>query len=127
MGRYLVTLVLALSALLIPARMDAQQGTSQISGKVTDAQGAVLPGVSVVVKNEETGATRELTSSAEGTYVAAQLMPGKYSVSGRLTGFRAIDRNGLTLLVGTTLTINLTLAGGGVAEAVPGTGRAPVV
>ena len=61
MGRYLVILIVALSALSIPARGIAQQGTSQIAGKVTDAQGAVLPGVSVVVKNEDTGASRELT------------------------------------------------------------------
>jgi hypothetical protein len=127
MGRYLVIPIVALSLLSMPARVVAQQGTSQIAGKVTDAQGAVLPGVSVVVKNEETGAARELTTSAEGTYVAAQLMPGKYSVSGRLTGFRAIDRNGLTLLVGTTLTINLTLAVGGVEETVTVTGAAPLV
>ena len=80
MGRFFVTLVLALSALLLPAQLVAQQGTSQISGKVTDAQGAVLPGVSVVVKSEDTGAARELTTSAEGTYVAAQLPPGRYSV-----------------------------------------------
>ena len=102
MARFqVVCLVLALA---YPALADAQQGTAQISGRVTDSQGAVLPGVSIVVKNEETGATRELTTSAEGTYVAAQLVPGRYAVSARITGFRPIDRTALSLLVGTTLT-----------------------
>ena len=58
----------------------AQQGTAGISGKVTDEQGAVLPGVSIVLTNEANGATREITSSAEGTYLASQLTPGPYKV-----------------------------------------------
>ena len=127
MGRFLVVVIVALSVLSTSALVSAQQGTSQISGKVTDAQGAVLPGVSVVVKNEDTGAIRELTTSSEGTYVAAQLVPGRYAVSGRLTGFRAIERTGLVLLVGNTLTINLTMAVGGVEETVTVTGAAPLV
>lgn len=114
-------------ALAIPASLNAQQGTAQISGKVTDAQGAVLPGVSIVVKNEETGAARELSTSAEGTYAAAQLMPGRYAVSARLAGFRPIDRTALVLLVGNTLTINLTLQVGGLEETVTVTGASPLV
>ena len=94
---------------------------------MTDAQGAVLPGVSVVVRNEETGATRELTSSAEGTYSAAQLTPGRYAVTAKLTGFRTMERSGLVLLVGTTLTINLTLPVGGIEENVTVTGQSPLV
>ncbi len=58
-----------LCAASLPAR--AQQGTSEIGGKVTDAQGAVLPGVAIVVTNEDTGlfarssdrARRQSTSS----------------------------------------------------------------
>jgi hypothetical protein len=114
-------------ALAIPASLNAEQGTAQISGKVTDAQGAVLPGVSIVVKNEETGAARELSTSAEGTYAAAQLMPGRYAVSARLAGFRPIDRTALVLLVGNTLTINLTLQVGGLEETVTVTGASPLV
>ena len=121
---HVVCLVLVLG---IPASSFAQQGTSQISGKVSDAQGAVLPGVSVIVKNEDTGLTRELTTSGEGTYVAAQLMPGRYAVSAKLTGFRPIDRNGLVLPVGTTLTINLTMPVGGLEETITVTGQAPLV
>ena len=44
-----------------------------------------MPGVAVVVRNEETGVTRELTSSGEGSYSAAQLLPGRYSDIARLT------------------------------------------
>jgi Carboxypeptidase regulatory-like domain len=105
----------------------AQQGTAQISGKVTDEQGAVLPGVAIVVTNEATGVFRELISSGEGTYVAAQLVPGTYSVVARLPGFRTGERRGLILQVGTTLTINLSLAVGGLEETITVAGQSPMV
>ena len=105
----------------------AQQGTAQISGKVSDDQGAVLPGVTIVVTNEATGAVRELISSPEGTYLASQLVPGPYKVVARLPGFRTGERSGLLLQVGTTMTINLSLAIGGVEEVVTVAGQAPLV
>ena len=67
------------------------------------------------------------TSSAEGSYSAAQLTPGRYSVTARLTGFRTMERSGLVLLVGTTLTIDLALPVGGIEENVTVTGQSPLV
>ena len=40
----------------------AQQGTTELGGRVIDAQGAVLPGVNIVITNEDTGAVREIVS-----------------------------------------------------------------
>ncbi len=114
-----------LFALAVPAL--AQQGTAVIAGKVTDQQGAVLPGVAIVVTNEETGIFREMTTSEEGTYLASQLTPGRYRVVARLPGFRTMERGGLILPVGTTLTINLALAVGGVEETVTVIGESPLI
>src|SRR5262245_40847674 len=122
----LVTL-LALMALMLSAPLLAQQGTSSIGGKVTDEQGAVVPGAAIVVTNEETGIFREVTSSAEGTYLVTQIVPGRYKVTAKLTGFRTMERSGLILQVGTQMTINLALPVGGVAENVTVTGRSPLV
>lgn len=112
---------------LAAATAVAQQGTAQISGKVADDQGAALPGVTIVVTNEATGNVREVISSPEGTYLASQLVPGSYKVVARLTGFRTGERSGLLLQVGTTLTINLSLAIGGIEETVTVAGQAPLV
>ena len=114
-----------LFALAVPAL--AQQGTAVIAGKATDQQGAVLPGVAIVVTNEETGIFREMTTSEEGTYLASQLTPGRYRVVARLPGFRTVERGGLILPVGTTLTINLALAVGGVEETVTVIGESPLI
>ena len=128
MGRVHVASAFLFAAFVFAAPATAQQGTAQISGKVTDAQGAVLPGVSVVVRNEETGATRELTSS-----VRRHLLGGA-AHAGPLRGHRPSSRAsgrwsaaGLVLLVGTTLTIDLALPVGGIEENVTVTGQSPLV
>ena len=105
----------------------AQQGTTEIGGRVVDAQNAVLPGVNIVITNEDTGATRELISGPEGSYFASQLVPGRYRVAAKLEGFKALDRRGITLIVGQTTTLNLTLEVGGLAETLTVTGEAALV
>src|SRR6267142_5982318 len=105
----------------------AQQGTSEIGGRVADEQGAVLPGVSIVITNEETGVFRDLTSGSDGSYFASQLTPGRYRISATLAGFRAFERGGLLLAVGKTLTIDATLALGGLAETVRVNAESPLV
>ena len=86
-----------------PVTLLAQQGTAQMSGKVTDEQGAVLPGVAVLVTNEDTGVYREVVSSQSGSYFVGQLVPGRYKVSAKLEGFAPLDRTGLVLQVGNTI------------------------
>lgn len=108
-----------------PAR--AQQGTAEIGGKVTDEQGGVLPGVTLVVTNEATGVFREVLSGPEGGYFVSQLVPGRYQISAKLEGFRTTERGGLILPVGTRLTINLTLPIGTVQETVQVTAESPLV
>ena len=105
----------------------AQQGTTEIGGRVVDAQNAVLPGVNIVITNEDTGATRELVSGPEGSYFASQLVPGRYRIAAKLEGFKALDRRGITLIVGQTTTLNLTLEVGGLAETLTVTGEAALV
>jgi hypothetical protein len=116
-----------LAVLVAASSTFAQQGTAQIGGKVADEQGAALPGVTILVTNEATGTFREVTSSEEGTYLASQLVPGNYKIVARLTGFRTVERSGLPLQVGTTLTINLSLAIGGIEETVTVAGLSPLV
>jgi hypothetical protein len=126
MHRFLV-LSAALLLSFAAAPVHAQQGTAQISGRITDEQGAMLPGASITITNEATGVNRELTSSAEGAYSASQLVPGTYRVVARLAGFRNVDRSGLVLQVGTTMSLNLAMPVGGLEESVTVSGVAPLV
>ena len=105
----------------------AQQGTSEIGGKVVDEQGGALPGVAIVITNVETGVFREVTSGADGSYFASQLTPGRYRVAAKLASFHTFERSGLVLAVGKSLTINMTLALGALEETVRVTAEAPLV
>src|SRR5882724_7787260 len=65
----------------------AQTATGSILGTVTDPSGAVVSGATVTIKSLSTGATRTLTTTQAGTYSAAALEPGQYTVNFRQTGF----------------------------------------
>jgi hypothetical protein len=114
-----------LLASILPAF--AQQGTAEIGGKVTDTQGAVLPGVTVVVINEDTGLAREVVTGSGGAYLVPQIVPGRYRVTAKLSGFKALDRRGITLTVGQTTTLDLMLEVGELAETITVTSEAPLI
>jgi hypothetical protein len=120
--RFLAVVMLCASTPLF-----AQQGTAEIGGRVTDEQGGVLPGADIVLTNEETGVFREVTSGADGSYFASQLIPGRYRLVAKLASFKSFERRGLVLEVGKTLTINVTLPVGGLQENVTVTGASPLV
>jgi hypothetical protein len=114
-------------ALLLVAPVAAQQGTSEIGGRVVDQQGAVLPGVAIVVTNEDTGVFREVVSGADGSYFLSQMVPGRYRVTARLEGFKSLERQGIVIEVGRTQTLDLTLDVGALAETITVTGDSPLV
>ncbi|PYS41659.1 MAG: hypothetical protein DMG14_06600 [Acidobacteria bacterium] len=69
MRRLFVRSALAVFLGAVAAPIFSQQGTSEIGGRVTDEQGAVLPGVMIVLTNEDTGVFREVTSGEDGRLV----------------------------------------------------------
>ncbi len=105
----------------------AQQGTSELRGRVVDAQGAVLPGVTVTVTNQNTGMFRETVSGGDGSFIASGLAPGTYRAAAELQGFKKFDRQDLRLEVGKTTSIDVTLAVGGLEETVNVTAVSPIV
>ncbi|MBT9332696.1 TonB-dependent receptor [Paracidobacterium acidisoli] len=65
----------------------AQYTTGTIAGTVTDSTGAVLPGVAVTLRSEESGQARSLTTGQAGEYVFPALPPGRYDLTLIATGF----------------------------------------
>jgi hypothetical protein len=120
-------LALAVFLWVCPSPVVAQQGTAELGGRITDVQGAVLPGVTVTVTNEDTGLVREMTTGPTGHYFMPHMIPGRYRVAARLEGFKALDRRGIALAVGQTTTLDLTLDVGDLAETVTVTSAAPIV
>jgi hypothetical protein len=110
------------------AGLSAQNlATSTIEGVIQDASGGVLPGVVVVVRNEETGAVRETVTDGGGRYRAAALPPGRYSVSATLTAFAPSEATGIVTSVGGTFNVDLKLSPAGLQEQLTVTGDASMV
>jgi Carboxypeptidase regulatory-like domain/TonB-dependent Receptor Plug Domain len=121
-----VVCLLALALAAAPSLAAAQQGTTEIRGRVADAQGAVLPGVTVTVRNLDTGFTRETTSNEDGSYFISGIVPGPYEVTTALTGFKTVKQN-VQLEIGKTTTLDLSLDVGAVEETVNVSAEPPIV
>jgi hypothetical protein len=94
----------------------AQLGTGTILGTVKDATGAVLPGVSVTLRNVDTGATRTAVTSEAGAYRIPALTVGRYDITAELQGFNTSVQRGVDLEVAQEAAVNFTLAVGATAQ-----------
>ena len=104
--------------LLIAGVALAQTATSRITGTVTDASGAVVPGVMVTARNEATGVTYTQTTTEAGLYGFPSLPVGPYTITVTLAGFKTANKTGNILEADTPLAINMSLEVGEVAETV---------
>jgi Carboxypeptidase regulatory-like domain/TonB dependent receptor-like, beta-barrel len=100
----------------LPTYVRAQTTNGTILGAVRDASGAGIPGVSVVVKNTETGVARSATTDSEGAYEVLSLPAGSYQVQASLQGFKTELRQGIALTVGASISVNFALSVGDVVE-----------
>ena len=126
--RLRIATLLLVFALGTAAAAAAQgEASALVTGVITDAQGAVLPGVTVTLRNVETGALRSTVTEEGGQYRIAGLLPGRYDLNAELSGFAPRDVNGITLTIGLEVQMNLTMALQGVQESVTVTAEAPVV
>src|SRR5207247_10878583 len=104
-----------------------QNFSAAISGVVRDATGAVLPGVSVTARHNETGLTRTVITNETGSYRLPSLPVGEYEVTAELTGFKQQVRRGVTLAVAQEAVVNLTLDVGDLKEQITVTEKAEIM
>src|ERR1051325_2569761 len=119
-------LVLFTLALLLPATLVAQSGSSTISGLITDTSGAPMPGVSVMVRDTNTGVAYGAVTNAEGLDRVGALVPAAYRREASLDGFESSAR-AVMLAVSQTLVIDLTLDVAHQAEVVTVEATVPLV
>ena len=95
----------------------AQAPTGAIIGTVFDKSGAVIPGANVTVTDAVTGAKRQLTTDAEGTYNVPALRAGRHEVRVEATGFRTVLRNA-DVETGASTTVDATLEIGSTTDVI---------
>jgi hypothetical protein len=121
-------LVFASMAVLLSAQLAQAQTTGSITGTVTDASGAVLPGVSITLSGDRLiGGPQTQVSDESGTYRFDRLVPGSYNVKFELQGFRTVDRPDVRISAAFVATINGKMEVGSVSETITVTGESPTV
>jgi Carboxypeptidase regulatory-like domain len=113
------TALLAVLACCIP-RMQAQLAvtTATLSGTVTDASGALVPGATVRMSSVEKGIARTQVTDSGGHYSFTQLPPATYSLVAQSNGFKAYQQNGIVLDAAQSASQNVTLILGATTEQV---------
>jgi hypothetical protein len=127
--RDLTLVVVFASYVLAAASASAQLTTGTVTGTVTDPQGGVLPGASVVLISETRG-TRlpEAFSSITGDFVLANVPPDTYTIQIILEGFKTLRRSGITVSAGDRVGLgSLSVEIGGLTETVTVQGESPLV
>src|SRR2546427_1489065 len=102
----------------------AQTSTATILGTVKDTSGALVPGVSIIVKHTESGLTRTVVSGERGSYTVPLLPVGAYEMTTTMPGFKQIVRSGINLVVGQEAVVDLTLEVGAAVKQVTGSDEA---
>ena len=125
MRRVLFACVLSLF-LCVPAFAQETVNSASVSGRVTDPQGALVPGALVVARNTDTNIQSEMATDGEGRFRFPYLRVGPYEVTVHLQGFSAPTR-ALTLTVGSAFDIAVALTLGSVDASVTVTGDATIL
>jgi outer membrane receptor protein involved in Fe transport len=119
-------LAVCFASAFITTAVLGQTPTGQISGSASDAAGGWLPGVTVSVKNKDTGLARSTVTNSESQYILPLLPTGTYDLTGELSGFQAFRRPNIVVNVGSDITVLIKM-NVGVAETITVSAQAPVV
>jgi hypothetical protein len=107
--------VLVVILLAAASAATAQEFRGTIIGRVTDPDGAPVPGASVTVINEATSVGWQTVTESDGVYAARFLVPGTYRIQLEMPGFAKYVQSGITLAIGQNATVNIKLKLGDVS------------
>jgi hypothetical protein len=113
----------AIAALLcvffVYSQVSAQSTAGSISGTVTDANGGVVPGASVTLISEQSGAKRNEVTNDEGRFLFSTVQPGPYTIKIEQQGFQTLQRTNTILSANETLALGeIKLTAGSISEVV---------
>ncbi|HEU0175603.1 MAG TPA: carboxypeptidase regulatory-like domain-containing protein [Blastocatellia bacterium] len=107
-----------LGAVLAVVAAFGQENTGAIRGTIKDATGAAIPGAKVTASSASLVRSIDTTSDKEGAYRFPKLPVGAYTITVTQTGFKTTKNEDINLVLGSELTLDITLATGAVAESV---------
>jgi hypothetical protein len=122
-----LTLVVSLLALCLPGRLAAQLDRGEVTGTVEDPSGAVVQKAMIALINDDTTAKTSTKSTATGTYVFDDVLPGNYTVEAEAPGFQKYVVHGVIVQVQQVETIDIHFATGSVQQSVTVTAAQPLL
>ena len=125
--RTLAAIAFVLAFGLTPAAAQTGQIFGELVGKVTDAQGGVLPGVTVTLSGPAVMGTPTATTSTSGTYRFPAVNSGTYTLKFELAGFAPLVREGIVVPVRQTITVDADMKLASLQETVTVSGASPTV
>jgi hypothetical protein len=113
-----LAIILAVLSVTAKVPAHAQQTLGSITGLVTDTQGAILPGTTISLVNDDTGLRRTATAGSNGVYNFQDLPIGKYTLTFTRDGFEADKFPGIVVQGERTVTLPAQLKVGAVSDSV---------
>jgi hypothetical protein len=114
-------------ALLTSSVALAQETRSTILGTVKDSSGAVIPGATVEINNNDTNTTARIATNESGYFEAPYLLPGNYDIMVSASGFKKNVQRGFVLRVNSRVNVDVTLEVGAASESVVVTANAALL
>src|SRR5918993_3513719 len=125
-GGAVLVFVLAVSGVSY-AQGGGASSTGTIQGRVTDAQGAIMPGVTVTATSPALIQPQTTVTSETGNYRFPAVPPGNFELTYELAGFNSLKRSGISITLGFTANVNVELALATLQETVTVSGQSPVI
>lgn len=115
------------TVLVLAPALQCWAQTAQITGRITDPGGMIVPAATIVLTNIDTGIEKNASSNEQGYYTLPLLNPGHYSLTVRKEGFQTMNRPGIVLEIGQAARIDFTLQLGAVTEAITVSATVPLL
>jgi hypothetical protein len=119
--------ILATTAAPAFAQGGGASSTGTIQGRVSDASGGVLPGVTITATSPSMIGSQSQVTNENGSYRFPAVPPGVYALSFELPGFTGVKREGVQVSLGFTANVNVEMTVATLQETVTVTGDAPVI
>lgn len=102
-------LCISILVLFISSFVFAQRQTGSLTGVVTDDEGTPLPGVEVGIASPSLMGTKSFVTRSDGTFRFPAIPPGQYTVTVKIAGFQTLERPGVIINIGKTITVNFEM------------------
>ena len=107
-----------LTLLVFSSSLFAQSNRGAVTGTVSDATGALIPGVQVVLTNADTGAKSDTVTTGTGNYTLLELPVGTYTLAVAQTGFSKYEQTNIQVQVAVTTRVDVVLTVGSTSDSV---------